>query len=191
MKNFFIYYSILFWIAVLTGCNHFSNKNQKKIVMDSNKKDNPYYSLTDSNKILVNNEQWQKILPDDIYNIAREKGTERAFSGKYWDHKEVGAYYCAACGNPLFTSNGKFESNCGWPSFFEPVTKGSIIYAPDNSAGMKRTEVMCGRCKAHLGHVFEDGPPPTGLRYCINSVILDFKMAKDSEALFNKKDGLK
>ncbi len=145
--------------------------------MDSAKKENTVYSNTDTSKVNMSNEEWKKILPADVYNIAREKGTERAFTGKFLDNKEIGTYKCAACGNSLFRSNGKFESNCGWPSFFEPISKGSIIYTPDNSHGMKRTEVMCGRCKAHLGHVFEDGPPPTGLRYCINSVILDFEKA--------------
>jgi len=142
---------------------------------------NPLYSHNDSSKVNISDAEWQKILPAEVYGIAREKGTERPFTGKYNAHKEVGTYYCAACGNPLFASNGKFESSCGWPSFFEPITKGSIIYAPDNAYGMKRTEVMCGRCKAHLGHVFEDGPPPTGLRYCINSVILDFEKAQDAD----------
>ena len=137
------------------------------------KKDNPLYSHADDTKLSTSNEEWKKILPSDVYHIAREKGTERAFTGQFWDHNEIGTYYCAACGNPLFRSNGKFESSCGLPSFFEPINKGSIIYAPDNAYGMQRTEVTCGRCKAHLGHVFEDGPPPTGLRYCINSVILD------------------
>lgn len=159
--------------------------------MDTSKKQNPVFSTTDTQKITIGNEEWRNILPKEVYEVAREKGTERAFTGKYYEHKEAGTYYCAACGNPLFNSNGKFESSCGWPSFFEPITKGSIIYAPDNAYGMKRTEVMCGRCKSHLGHVFEDGPPPTGLRYCINSVILDFEKANKAEEDFNKKDSAK
>ena len=159
--------------------------------MDSNKNINPVYSNTDTSTVDMSNEEWKKSLPADVYHIAREKGTERAFTGKFWDFKDAGTYYCAACGNPLFNSNGKFESNCGWPSFFEPISKGSIIYAPDNSYGMKRTEVMCGRCKAHLGHVFDDRPPPTGLRYCINSVILDFKKARDAEKDFTEKQDKK
>ena len=154
------------------------------------KKENTVYSNNDIGKVQISNEKWKKILTPDVYNIAREKGTEPAFSGKYWDSKERGTYYCAACGNPLFTSDGKFDSSCGWPSFFEPVSKGSIIYAPDNSYSMKRTEVMCSRCNAHLGHIFEDGPPPSGLRYCINSVILDFEKAKDVEDNFNKNNPL-
>jgi len=172
---------------VLASCSG-SNDQSKKDTMEQAKK-NPVFSTTDSSKVTIEDAEWKKILPADVYGIAREKGTERAFTGKYNLHKEVGTYYCAACGNPLFASNGKFESSCGWPSFFEPITKGSIIYAPDNKYGMQRTEVMCGRCKAHLGHVFEDGPPPTGLRYCINSVILDFEKAKDAAEKFNNDKG--
>jgi peptide-methionine (R)-S-oxide reductase len=182
-----LYYSAVLLIILMTGCTDSSVSQTKTTHMDNSKKENPVYSTTDSGKITIGNDEWKKILPADVYNIAREKGTERAFTGKYWDYKEGGTYYCAACGNPLFNSNGKFESSCGWPSFFEPISKGSIIYAPDNTYGMKRTEVMCGRCKAHLGHVFDDGPPPTGLRYCINSVILDFEKAKDAAKGFEKK----
>ncbi|WP_202552110.1 peptide-methionine (R)-S-oxide reductase MsrB [Ginsengibacter hankyongi] len=146
--------------------------------MNTDKK-NPVYSKSDNKPVEMSNDEWKNILPGDVYHIAREKGTERPFTGKYNMHNEIGTYYCAACGNPLFKSDGKFSSSCGWPSFFEPINKESIIYLPDNTHGMKRTEVECGRCKAHLGHVFEDGPPPTGLRYCINSVILDFEKKKN------------
>jgi peptide-methionine (R)-S-oxide reductase len=178
-------YTFILVLLVATSCAD-SHSKQKINTMDSTKK-NSIYSSTDTSKVNIADAEWKKMLPADVYEIAREKGTERAFTGKYNLHKEVGTYYCAACGNPLFASNGKFESSCGWPSFFEPITKGSIIYAPDNKYGMQRTEVMCGRCKAHLGHVFDDGPPPTGLRYCINSVILDFDKARDAAEKF--KDG--
>lgn len=156
--------------------------------MDSTKKENnPAYSRTDSTKVNLTDEEWKKILPAEVYQIARQKGTERPWSSKFEHSKEIGTYYCAVCGNPLFKSDTKFESGCGWPSFYEPVTKGSIIYQPDNSHGMSRTEVLCGRCKSHLGHVFDDGPPPTGLRYCINGVVLDFEKAKEAEKKY--KDG--
>ncbi|WP_038008291.1 peptide-methionine (R)-S-oxide reductase MsrB [Terrimonas ferruginea] len=155
--------------------------------MDSTSKNsNPVYSTTDSSAVNLSDDQWKKILPADVYRIAREKGTERPWTSPFEKSNEVGTYYCAACGNPLFKSDTKFESGCGWPSFYEPISKTSIIYTEDNSHGMRRTEVQCGRCKAHLGHVFDDGPPPTGLRYCINGVILDFKKAKDAEANYDK-----
>lgn len=157
--------------------------------MEENKNNNPVYSRTDTAGVSLSDDQWRKILPADVYNIARQKGTERPWSSKFENFHEVGTYYCAACGNPLFRSNTKFESGCGWPSFYEPISKGSIIYLPDHSLGMERTEVECGRCKAHLGHVFEDGPPPTGLRYCINGVVLDFEKAAAAKAKYDKEKG--
>jgi peptide-methionine (R)-S-oxide reductase len=149
------------------------------------KKENPVYSHTDSTPVNMTDEQWKKVLPKDVYDIARNKGTERPWSSPYEHLKDTGIYYCAVCGNPLFRSDTKFESGCGWPSFYEPVSKGSIIYAADQTYGMERTEVMCGRCKSHLGHVFNDGPPPTGLRYCINGVVLDFAKAKEAGEKYN------
>ena len=126
------------------------------------------------NKVVKTDEEWKKELTPEEYRILREKGTERAFTGKYWDHHEIGTYICAACGTELFESNTKFDSGCGWPSYFEPIDSSRIIYNDDSSFGMKRTEVVCAKCGGHLGHVFDDGPPPTGLRYCINSGSMKF-----------------
>lgn len=154
--------------------------------METNKSNNPFYSRTDTGKVTVSEDEWRKVLPQEVYNISRLKGTERPWTSQYEDSKEIGTYYCAVCGNALFKSDTKFESGCGWPSFYQPISKGSIIYAADNAHGMSRTEVMCGRCKGHLGHVFEDGPPPTGLRYCINGVVLDFEKAKAAEKKYEE-----
>jgi peptide-methionine (R)-S-oxide reductase len=180
---------ILLMLTALQQCSYSqtSASNQKKQHMDSTKKENnPVYSRTDASKVNLTDEEWKKILPADVYHIAREKGTERPWSSKFEHSKEIGTYYCAVCGNPLFKSDTKFESGCGWPSFYEPISKGSIIYQPDSSHGMNRTEVLCGRCKSHLGHVFDDGPPPTGLRYCINGVVLDFAKAQEAEKKYKE-----
>lgn len=146
---------------------------------------NQYFSKTDAEKLDVSNEEWKKILPGEVYHIARQKGTERPYTSKYEDFDEIGTYYCAVCGNALFKSDTKFESGCGWPSFYEPISRTSVIYEADNTYGMRRTEVMCGRCHSHLGHVFDDGPKPTGLRYCINGVVLDFDKAKEAEKKYD------
>ncbi len=148
--------------------------------------ENPHFSKTDTAQVNVSNEEWKKVLPADVYHIARQKGTERPYTSKYEEFNEIGTYYCAVCGNALFRSDTKFESGCGWPSFYEPISKTSVIYEADNTYGMRRTEVMCGRCHSHLGHVFEDGPKPTGLRYCINGVVLDFEKAKEAEKKYNE-----
>jgi peptide-methionine (R)-S-oxide reductase len=130
-------------------------------------------------RIKKTEEEWRRELTPEQYHVTREKGTERPFSGEYENTKDAGTYVCVACGNPLFSSETKYDSGSGWPSFYQPLSKESVATESDNRHFMERTEVLCSRCDAHLGHVFDDGPQPTGQRYCMNSVAL--KLEKEGE----------
>ena len=135
---------------------------------------------TKPDKVVKTDEEWRKILTPEQYRVMREKGTERPSTGKYTDTETPGIYKCAACGEPLFASDAKFHSGCGWPSFFEPLPGSKLVETRDETLGMVRTEITCGKCGAHMGHVFDDGPRPTGLRYCINSVSIELEPKKDA-----------
>jgi peptide-methionine (R)-S-oxide reductase len=128
----------------------------------------------DDVKVVKDEQEWRELLPAFQYHVMREQGTERAFTGEYDGFKETGHYHCAACGNPLFSSEAKYDSGTGWPSFWDSLSEAYVHTEVDTQFGMRRTEVLCARCDSHLGHVFKDGPPPTGLRYCMNSITLNF-----------------
>jgi len=169
----FKWLNMLLCCLFVTACSSAQNDEKEKKMTDHS--NNPYYSRTDTAHLHVSDAEWKKILPADVYRIARLAGTEYAFSGKYWKTDVKGMYYCVVCGNPLFRSTAKFSSSCGWPSFYETIRPNSVQYLDDNSHGMQRTEVRCGRCESHLGHIFDDGPPPTYKRFCMNSLVLDFE----------------
>jgi len=169
--------AIIFVSVLFSNCGYAQPDRTKKSTMDN--KDTTgkkVYSTTDTSKVELKEDDWKKILTPEQYYIARQKGTERPWTSKFEKHDEVGLYRCVACGNALFRSNTKFDSGCGWPSFYEPKEDHAVELREDNSHGMKRVEVLCRACGSHLGHVFEDAPQtPTGDRYCINSVSITFE----------------
>lgn len=157
-------------IVSLTGAIFYSCNSQTK--QNANSKN--VHPMDTTQKVAKTEEEWKKILTPEQYYILREKGTDRPFTGKYYLNTEKGMYVCAACGNELFSSDMKFESSCGWPSFDREIAGGKIKTHTDRSHGMVRTEIVCARCGSHLGHLFDDGPTTTGMRYCVNSTSLNF-----------------
>lgn len=167
---------LLVGAIVLTGCNESGiSKRQANLVAEGETMTNNESGESGVEKVIKTEEEWKTCLTPEQYRILREKGTERAFTGKFYNHKEDGTYLCAGCGNQLFESDTKYDSGSGWPSYYAPVSEENVALHDDSSLMMKRTEVTCSRCGAHLGHVFDDGPQPTGLRYCINLQALSFE----------------
>ncbi|MGV0966933.1 peptide-methionine (R)-S-oxide reductase MsrB [Empedobacter falsenii] len=175
LKKYTSFFVVGLILSLMVACTSQHKKEDAKVEQPSNTvtmNEKPQFNINKSN------EEWKKELSSEEYYVLREAGTERPFTGKFNMHFENGIYTCNACGEELFSSSSKFDGHCGWPSFDKEIKEGKIVERVDTSHGMKRTEILCGNCGSHLGHVFDDGPTETGLRYCVNSLSLDFKPVK-------------